>query len=351
MIPIRNIYYMLSYAFSILQEKEYKKLSSEQFKNTADLFAAIMVIGVSRQIKRGLNREYIPVTDSLAAPKGKFDVSASLRDGSLLKHRIVCTYDEFTVNSTMNRVLKTTMHRLLHEDITKERRNELKKQLLYFSEVQTIDLRTVDWHFRYDRNNQTYRMLMAICQLTYKGLLQSNRSGSMKMATFLDEKRECALYERFLREYYRKHYKELLSADAVKIDWQVDDGFKDLLPDMKTDITLSDGKGNILIMDAKYYAHETQQQFDTHKLHSNNLYQIFTYVKNKEWEMRSAPNHKVSGMLLYAKTDEVFQIRHPHSYQMSGNRITVQTLDLNCDFEEIRKQLDKIVEDHFGVIS
>lgn len=32
-------------------------------------------------------------------------------------------------------------------------------------------------------------------------------------------------------------------------------------------------------MDAKYYAHTMQTQYDVHTLHSGNLYQIFTYVK------------------------------------------------------------------------
>lgn len=54
----------------------------------------------------------------------------------------------------------------------------------------------------------------------------------------------------------------------------------------------------------------------------------------------------VSGMLLYAKTDAVIQ---PDGvYQMSGNQISVKTLDLNCDFEDIKTQLDNIVEVHFN---
>ena len=43
---------------------------------------------------------------------------------------------------------------------------------------------------------------------------------------------------------------------------------------------LNDSK--VLIIDAKYYANTTQAQYDKHTLHSNNLYQIFTYVKNKD---------------------------------------------------------------------
>ncbi len=49
----------------------------------------------------------------------------------------------------------------------------------------------------------------------------------------------------------------------------------------------------------------------------------------------------VSGMLLYAKTDEEIQLNG--SYLMSGDRISVKTLDLNCEFERIADQLDEIV--------
>ena len=116
-----------------------------------------------------------------------------------------------------------------------------------------------------------------------------------------------------------------------------------MLPIMQSDITLS--KGNrTLIIDAKYYAHNMQTQYDVHTLHSGNLYQIFTYVKNKDAEYGDAP-HEVSGMLLYAKTDE--QIQPDHVYHMSGNKISVRTLDLNQSFDGLAAQLDEILESHF----
>ena len=59
MIPIRNIYYMLSYAFQVLSEQGYKNIETEQFDNVAELCAAILSKGVSLQLKRGLGREYI----------------------------------------------------------------------------------------------------------------------------------------------------------------------------------------------------------------------------------------------------------------------------------------------------
>ena len=55
--------------------------------------------------------------------------------------------------------------------------------------------------------------------------------------------------------------------------------------------------------------------------------------------------HTVSGMLLYAKTDE--EVYPNNVYQMSGNQITVRTLDLNLPFDEIAAQLNAIVKAHF----
>ena len=78
--------------------------------------------------------------------------------------------------------------------------------------------------------------------------------------------------------------------------------------------------------------------------YSGNLYKIFTYVKNKDAEFGDQP-HTVSGMLLYAQTDEIVQPNHV--YHMSGNKITVRTLDLNQPFSQIAAQLDSIVVSHF----
>ena len=74
-------------------------------------------------------------------------------------------------------------------------------------------------------------------------------------------------------------------------------------------------------------------------------YQIFTYVKNKDREFGNKL-HTVSGMLLYAGTDETIQPEC--SYQMSGNRISVRTLDLNKDFAQISGKLNMIIGEYFS---
>ena len=98
-----------------------------------------------------------------------------------------------------------------------------------------------------------------------------------------------------------------------------------------------------LIIDAKYYSNATQVQYGKHTLHSNNIYQIFAYVKNQD----VGHTGNVAGLLLYAKTDE--EITPDMSVVMSGNRISAKTLDLNCDFDTISAQLKGIAKEYFGV--
>lgn len=338
MIPVQNVYYMLAYAFQVLNEDGYKSVGTEQFDNVAELCAAILIKGFSLQLKRGLFREYVAEKEQLSSLRGKIEITESIKNQSLLRKQLVCTYDEFSVNSYPNRIIKTTMSVLMHSDIDKSYKKKIKQLMVYLRETQELDIHSINWIQKYNRNNQSYRMMISICYLVIKGLLQTTDDGKTKLMQFIDEQRMCRLYEKFILEYYRKEY-PLVNVSSSQIRWQLDDDFDDMLPIMQSDIMLS-YEDKILIIDAKYYQHTLQQQFDKYSIHSANLYQIFTYVKNKEAELMNK-EHIVSGMLLYAKTDE--SVVPNHDYRMSGNIISVKTLDLSSDFSTVRLQLDDIV--------
>ena len=65
-IFIKNIYYMLAYAFRVLRQKNYDNVAAEDFDNVQDLFAAILAKGVSQQLKQGLYQEYITKNEVLS---------------------------------------------------------------------------------------------------------------------------------------------------------------------------------------------------------------------------------------------------------------------------------------------
>lgn len=344
-ILIKNIYYMLSYAFTTLNQSNYEDVAKEEFDNIHNLFAAILAKGIGQQLKQGLYREYLNQKEDMSVMRGKIDMPGTIKNKLARKQVLTCEYDELSENNLLNQVLKTTVMLLLrHGRVEAERKSDLKKEMLFFSNVDTIEPHLIKWSsIRFQRNSQTYRMLISLCQLILEGMLLTTEQGEYKMASFVDEQRMCRLYEKFILEYYYKEF-PTLTVNASQIPWALDEGIGTMLPVMQSDVTLSLGN-KFLIIDAKYYTHTTQTHYDKHTLHSNNLYQIFTYVKNKDFEFGENP-HEVSGMLLYAKTDE--EIQPDNVYQMSGNKISVKTLDLNHEFKEIAAQLNAIAIAHFG---
>ena len=343
-IFIKNIYYMLSYAFTTLNQAGYEDIAPEAFENMHNLFAAILAKGIGRQLKQGLYRNYLNRKDTLSGVRGKIDLSETLQNCLGRKRVLICEYDELSENNLLNQILKTTALILLrHGQVDLKFKSALRKEMLLFSNVDVIDPRTIRWSsIRFQRHTGAYRMLVSLCQLMLEGMLLTTDAGEYRLASFVDEQRMSRLYEKFILEYYARECPQITAA-ASQIPWALDDGVGTMLPVMQSDITLSRGD-QVLIVDAKYYAHTTQTRYDAHTLHSGNLYQIFTYVKNRDTAFGQRP-HRVSGMLLYAATDEAIQ--PDNSYQMSGNKISVKTLDLNRDFSEIAAQLNAVVSEHF----
>ena len=340
MIRVQNVYYMLAYAFQVLHEQGYKNVATEEFDNVAELLAAILCRGVSVQIKRGLIRQYISREEALASSRGKLEIGESIKTQVIRKKQLVCNYDEFSVDAYPNRIIKTTMELLLRGSISKARKKEIRKLMIFFDGISILDIHSINWDIQYDRNNQTYRMLIAVCRFVIKGLLQTTADGSTKIMDYADDQTMVKLYEKFILGYYQREHPEL-KAYSPQIAWQVTDGYRTLLPTMQSDIVITNKAAKkTLIIDAKYYTHNMQMKapYMTQTLHSGNLYQIFTYVKN--WS--AAPDEVVSGMLLYAGTDDAIQPNN--DYQMSGNQISVKTLDMDCDFSKIAAQLDSIAD-------
>lgn len=146
---------------------------------------------------------------------------------------MTCTYDDFSVNSYFNRIINSTVLLLLKADTSSKRKKELRRLLAFFSGVDSADLHTVNWNICYNRNNQTYRMLISICFLAVKGLLHAQSNGTAKLMNFVDEQSMNRLYEKFILEYFRKEFPQI-KASASHIKWQVDDGVRDMLPSMRT---------------------------------------------------------------------------------------------------------------------
>lgn len=339
-IFIKNIFYMLTYAFKELRANNYEHIAGEQFDEVYDLFAEILSKGISYQLKQGLHKEYVVHHDSLTTLRGKLDLNRTISNLATQKKKLECEFDELSEDNLFNQILKTTVFALLKEcQVRTTRKIALRRLMMFFENVSVIDLKTVRWNtLRFDRNCKTYQMLIYLCYFISQDLLMTTESGDYKMRTFSD-KHMNMLFQRFVLEYYRKHFPET-QAHAGQIGWDCieEESTTELLPLMQTDIMLALGE-RTLIIDTKYYQRTLQSHFDKQTIHSYNYYQIFTYVNSLDKEHSG----KVDGMLLYAKTQEEI-IPDGQQVQNDGNIIMFRILDLNKDFEELKKQMNCLID-------
>lgn len=335
-IRIKNIYYMLTYAFRALLMNNFEEIAGEDFDHIHDLFAAILAEGVSTQLKQGLYRQYIGKQENIPVLRGKLALAGTLKNRMARQQVLACEFDELSEDNVYNQILKVAMTILARQPAIKsENKARLHKLLFFFKNISDIDPSTIQWAtLPIFRGNQNYRMLINIAFFVLTDMLLTTEKGQYKLIAFSDNQMNL-LYERFILEYYKKHH-PYLKPKASQIHWLLDEGSPTHLPIMQTDTTL-EYAGETLIIDAKYYGETMQRSFDKPTYHSANLYQVFSYVKNLDKDQSG----KVSGLLLYAKTSE--SVTPDADLVISGNRISVKTLDLNQPFNGIKKELDACV--------
>lgn len=339
-ILIKNVYYMLAYAFQELKQNNFEEIQGETFEDIYDLFAEILARGISYQLKQGLYREYVPKNESLQTIRGKINLNETIANRSRNNRQISCDFDELSENNIYNQILLTTATLLIrHSDVKKEQKAKLKKLMLFFQNVETIELRTIRWKaLRFDRNNRNYRMLIYICYFIVSEWLLTTEAGNHKLPEFSDEHMS-RLFEKFVLAYYKKHHPELKPC-AKQLDWNIVEEATDtsVLPIMKTDILLTIGE-RTLIIDTKYYNEVMKEHYGRDLLRSAHLYQVRTYID----ECDSDHKHNVDGMLLYAKT-KVDKLDDAQITFKDGYAIYIRSLDLNTDFEGIKNRLESFVK-------
>jgi 5-methylcytosine-specific restriction enzyme subunit McrC len=94
----------------------------------------------------------------------------------------------------------------------------------------------------------------------------------------------------------------------------------------------------MLIIDTKYYKEVFQSYYDKQTIHSGNLYQLFSYLKNIE--VANATATEAEGILLYPVVHYPVKVR----YTLHSHSVCVCTVDLAQEWAGIRSQLLDLVE-------
>ena len=305
MIPIQNVYYLLLYAWDALEQSDTEAIAADPETHVLDLLASVLNHGIDRVLRQGLHRAYLSRQETIPGVRGKLNVSATVKADLLRRAQAVCEFDELSHDVLHNRILKTTLHRLLRTNGLDARlREPLRGTWHRLHEVAEIPL--TDRTFRqvqFHRNNRLYRFLLDVCRFLHDYLIPNERTGQFTFRNFLRDKRRMrVLFEKFIRNFYRHHAKGYTSVETESLRWEDTTGFPQdlaLLPRMRTDVTLR-RPGLALVIDAKYYRETLQEYWDHATIRSAHLYQLFTYLKNTA--LKTELDTEVEGLLIYPLT-------------------------------------------------
>lgn len=341
-IPIENIYFLLCYAWDRLEERDIVHVDAADNSTLPDLLAQVLVSGTTILLKKGLDRYYIEHCEAIPGIKGKLDITATIKTNQLSLKRTVCIFDEFDYEILHNQILRTTLLTLLRvESLDADIRDQIKKIVIKFPPVKQISLSTrVFRHIRLNRNNYFYDFLLKVCEILYEILLINENEGDYQFKDFdRNEKKMAELFEAFVRNFYRHHLTDF-HVQREYLHWHLEplsEVSKAFLPQMETDITLKSSQRKIII-ETKYKKETLQTQYDVEKIHSQNLYQLYAYLRNAEY--KDAMGRHCEGILLYPTTTTELQL----DYKFADHILKVRTLNLCQNWKDIESDLLKILD-------
>jgi len=345
-IPIKNLYYLLSYVWDVNWDIEWKSLDVNESENALDLLAKILIFSTDRLIKKGLYRGYIEKNEEIFGVRGRIDISSTIKRNGFSNSKLTCNFEELDYSVLHNRIIKATLENLSKTDrLDKSLKEETHALLERMRSIESIHLSSsVFSSVSFHSNIRNYRLPISICQLIHNQLLPSSEIGKYKFSDISDEKL-FKIFERFIFNFYKKHLSQTEFSGVKKesLIWQdtfFESGIGDLLPWMETDVCLYN-KDKRLIVECKFYksalqSRQSNDEESSGKFISAHLYQLYAYLKN----LKIKHNCETDGMLIYPENGRKLS----SIYSLQKHRVLIKTIDLNMTPELISADLLKALE-------
>ncbi|MBN2694465.1 hypothetical protein JXR93_07370 [bacterium] len=345
MIPIKNIYYMLCYAWDKVEMKDIINISVDNSIDLKNLLAKILISTTKIILKQGLKRDYIEKTEELRYIKGRVEISHIAQ--SRFYHKkfdTVCSYSDYSESILLNRVIHSTILRVIRlKDIDKNIKKDLSKLKRYFSTIDIIELNSsIFKNINYNRNDGFYKFIIDVCRFIYENTLPTESEGEYRFTDFTKDDREMGyIFECFVRNFYKVEQTDFKVVKKEIIKWNLTSSKEkdnSYIPQMVTDITLENSEQKIVI-DTKFYKETLTTNYDKERVKSENLYQLFSYLINQE--DGTEKRYSTTGVLLYPTIDTDYTL----DFAYKNHKIKVRTVDLNKDWSDIHSRLIEILSD------
>lgn len=344
-IPVRNLYYMLLYAWGHFRAGAVADVGTDDSPALPNLFARILLERTRALLRRGLDCGYRSHIEETRAPRGRLLIGDILKQQTLRRGAVVCETDELTNDVLHNRILLSSFLLLANcGDVNSELRHEMRMIASRFSGVSPLRLTANAFHrVQLCRNTSQYGLLMKICEFVFWSLMPDQVGSNSRFQDILDdETRMSAVFEEFLRGFYRSELPDCRVNSEI-MSWSasaLDTSHLALLPAMQTDITIR-SPTQTTVVDAKYYREALGGGRYSARLRPAHLYQLATYLMHAQ---KREPEHPIRGLLIYPKVQSQLELE----YEMLGFPVGIYTVDLSASWMQIRGELLSLIRTAFN---
>lgn len=341
MIPVRNLFVMLAFAWHELALFDDDHVGGCDFEKPYDVAARLLDAAVGRLLRRGLAIRFAEYDDTGARPRGAIDLARTLRERLTLRGQLAYRFDDLTTDTPSNRVLKTAMRLLLRESsVAPEVRTRLRRHVAWLAEVQDLSLRDATRAYAEPpRHERTYAEALWLARLVLERFLPDEAGGGRgRSRATRSRERLPAIFEGFVRGAARYFVGSAATVRARTLDWSVAEATPSglaLLPGMRTDACLDWRDGTNTIIECKFNESPlVVQRFGAdERLRAGHLYQLVAYLHEAS---RRAPS--TNGVLVYAANGVVFD----ETMVLQGFPLRIVSLDLFASWHELRSQLEDV---------
>lgn len=342
-IPIRNLWYMLLYAWNELQTRGRWTAEAEQSPTLDALLASVLADLIQQRLRIGLGGNYCESEGLLRGVRGRVEFTQSLKRLAFQHGQAYCRFQVYSPNVPMNQIVRSTLARLAAVGVfgpeawrSENLRHRLRRIVRDLDAVDFVELKPESIRRQQlQRHDADYRLMLAICYLVAQRQMPTEVAGH-EMLPVLDRDAMTLyrVFEKFVANFYKTHLVDWTVSSQAPLKWPAVIGSA-YLPALNPDLVLRHlSSGRIAVLDTKFTASIlTEGRWGNWTFNRDHLFQIYAYLRSQEAE--SASHATAAGVLLYPT------VKHSLSevVEIQGHRICWETVDLSAEWASIEGRL------------
>lgn len=308
--------------------------------NLYEIFIRMYIQEAWTLVKRGIKSDYISNEDNLSVYKGKLNVSRHITLNAAHKERFYMMFDEYQVNRPENKLIKSTLLKLLSITRNTDNAREIKQLLYSFELVEESDNYEKDFSkVSLTRGMKEYELLIQWAKifLLNKSFTTFSGKNTGKALLFPMEQVFEAYIAKQVKLLFENQSNGMISVSAQDSGYYLFDEprkFK-LRPDIVIKNALSE-KHKVVIMDTKW-KRLNRNPASNYGISQADMYQMYAYSKKY---------HTPDIWLIYPISDEVRDLPEI-SFNAIENEtcsVSVNVFFVDLDSEQIEKSLTSLYD-------